>query len=105
LKLRGEIRDSIVTPTGIGFSELNHKLLKLHVFVFRLKVGYNPDLVIQGQRVAINQEFDAATPNAKRYVVPASGERFASVIFGELCRLRSSAQVVIEPPVKLGVVR
>jgi len=69
-------KDSIVTPTRIGFSELNHKLVKLHVFVFSLKVGYNPDLVIQGQRIGINQEFDAATPNAKRYVVPASGERF-----------------------------
>jgi hypothetical protein len=29
----------------------------------------------------------------------------ASVISGELCGLRNSAQVVIDPPVKLGVVR
>ena len=40
------------------------------------QIRKNPDLVIQGQRIGINPEVDAATPNAKRYVVPASGERF-----------------------------
>jgi hypothetical protein len=38
----------------------------------------------QGQRIGINQEFDAAIPNAKRYVVPASTNAFASVTSGQL---------------------